>query len=204
MRLNLGCGAQVVDGWVNVDYALGARLAKLPLAGKVAKKLKVTRLDWDERIFIHNLTTRFPWPEGSADTVYSSHTLEHFTKTQGRFFVGEIQRVLRPGGLLRIVVPDLKAIVDDYVDGHLRADDFVEALDVLSKPAAGALKRRLAPLFQYGHKCMYDGATLLELLQETGFTAAIRAAFESDIEGIELIEREDRTGRAVIVEGRKV
>jgi SAM-dependent methyltransferase len=203
MRLNLGCGAQVVDGWVNVDYALGARLARLPLAGKVAKKLKVTRLDWDERIFIHDLTTRFPWPDGSVDAVYSSHTLEHLTKNEGSFFVGESHRVLKPGGLLRIVVPDLRPIVNDYVEGRLRADDFVDALDVLAKPGAGALKRRLAPLFQYGHKCMYDEATLLELLQEAGFTAASIPAFESDIEGIELIEREDRTRRAVIVEGRK-
>jgi len=32
MKLNLGCGNQVVEGWVNVDYALGARFAKIPFS----------------------------------------------------------------------------------------------------------------------------------------------------------------------------
>jgi hypothetical protein len=50
---------------------------------------------------------------------------------------------------------------------------------------------------------MYDTQRLVEILNEIGFTARSRGAFDSDIDDIRAIEREDRTGRAVIVEGRK-
>jgi predicted SAM-dependent methyltransferase len=203
MKLNLCCGAQVADGWVNVDYALGARLAGTPVVGFVAKRLGLTKLDWDERIFIHDLRTRFPWPDGAVEAIYSSHTLEHLTKQEGRYFLTESHRVLRQGGILRIVVPDLRAIVSDYVEGRLAADDFVDELEVAGKSTAGGLKERVAPLFQFAHKCMYDEERLRELLEETGFVAASRPAFDSDIDGIERVELEERTLRAVIVEGRK-
>lgn len=203
MKVNLGCGAQVAEGWVNVDYALGARVAKLPIVGKLSRKIKVTRLEWDDRIFIHDLRKPFPWPDSSVDAVYSSHTLEHLTKDEGRCFLRESHRVLRPGGVLRIVVPDLKALVGDYVEGRLQADDFVGSLDILARPATGSLKKRLAPLFQFGHKCMYDAVRLLQLLDEAGFASSERPALNSDIEGIDLVELESRTVRAVIVEGRK-
>jgi hypothetical protein len=50
---------------------------------------------------------------------------------------------------------------------------------------------------------MYDNPRLLEILNEAGFQAASRAAFDSDIDDIRLVESEERTENAVIVEGRK-
>lgn len=203
MRLNLGCGAQVVDGWLNVDYAIGARLAKMPVLGRISKGLRLTRLDWDGRIFIHDLRKRLPWADGSVEAIYSSHTLEHLDKEHGRKLVQECQRVLKPGGVLRIVVPDLRAIVTDYVEGRLPADDFLGVLEVLPQASRGVVRKRLAGFFQFDHRCMYDTKRLVELLEETGFTAAVREPYNSDINGIELLELEDRTLRAAIVEGRK-
>ena len=50
MKLNLGCGSQIVDGWVNVDYALGARLFKFPFFRQLNSKVKLFELEWDTRI----------------------------------------------------------------------------------------------------------------------------------------------------------
>jgi predicted SAM-dependent methyltransferase len=205
VKLNLGCGDQVVDGWTNVDYALGARLTKVPLFRAVNRKLRLFTTEWDARIMIHNLATRFPWSDSSIDVVYSSHTLEHFCKEDGRAFLAECHRVLRPGGIIRVVVPDLRASVVDYLEGRLRADDFVGALDVLPGNSRSAMKNRLAPFTQSGHthKCMYDATRLVEVLEEIGFAAASRTAFDSDIDDIRTIERESRTRNAVMVEGQK-
>lgn len=108
MKLNLGCGDHVIEGWTNVDYALDARLNRLPLFRVVNRKLRIFSTDWDKRIVLHDLTKRFPWPDSSVDVVYSAHALEHFTKEHGRAFLAECYRVLRPRGIIRIVVPDLR------------------------------------------------------------------------------------------------
>jgi ubiquinone/menaquinone biosynthesis C-methylase UbiE len=203
MKLNLGCGSQVPDGWINVDYALGARFAKNPIFRALNRKLRVFDLDWNEKIYLHNLTKQFPWADSSIDVVYSSHTLEHFTRGDGRRFLAECHRVLRNNGIVRIVVPDLRNVVVEYTEGRINADDLVEKLGVLYGNNKNVLKNRLSPFIQFPHKCMYDSPRLLAILSETGFDAANRAPFDSDISDIRLVELEGRTENAVIVEGRK-
>jgi len=203
MRLNLGCGSRVPHEWINVDYALGARFMKIPYFRIINKKLKLFDLDWSEKIFLHDLTKKFPWTDNSIDVVYTSHTLEHFTKKDGRIFLIECHRVLRKNGIIRIVVPNLRSHMDDYMKGQIRADEFVEKLGVLYK-ANNMLKKYLYPFFELStHKCMYDSPSLLEILKGIGFAASNRAPFDSDITDISRVELEGRTKNAVIVEGRK-
>ncbi len=204
MKLNLGCGSQVPDGWVNVDYALGARFTKIPFFRALNKKLKLFNMNWNEKIYLHDLTRKFPWADSSIDIVYSSHTLEHFTKEDGRRFLQECHRVLRKDGIIRIVVPNLRHYVTEYIEGRIFADDFVEELGVLYRTGNNTLKKRLSPFLQFPHKCMYDNSRLIEILNELGFEASTRAAFDSDIEDIRLVELENRTtDNVVLVEGRK-
>jgi SAM-dependent methyltransferase len=203
MKLNLGCGTQVADGWVNVDYGVGARAAKIPFFRAVNRKLGLFGLDWDEKICLHDLTQKFPWSDSTIDVVYSSHTLEHFSREVGRRFLVECHRVLRSNGIIRIVVPDLRHVVLGYIEGRIQADDLVEELGVLYAVGDNSLKNRLATFTQFPHRCMYDSSRLLEILSETGFEASSRDAFDSDISDIRLVELDERTTHAVIVEGRK-
>lgn len=203
VRLNLGCGSQVADEWINVDYALGAQFAKIPFFTLINKKLKLFDLEWNKKIYLHDLTKKLPWADCSVDAVYSSHTLEHFSKKDGRRFLAECHRVLRKDGIIRIIVPDLRRHVLDYIEGRIEADDFVEKLGVLYGNGANVLKNRIAPLIQFPHKCMYDSPRLLKILDEIGFDAKSRAPFDSDITHIRLVELQGRTDNAVIVEGRK-
>lgn len=91
--LNLGCGDRYLSGWVNVDFNSNS-----------------------PSVTSHNLLTSLPFPDNEFDVVYSSHVLEHFTVAEAKFFLSEIFRVLKPGGLLRIVVPDLERFVTGYLD----------------------------------------------------------------------------------------
>lgn len=203
MKLNLGCGAQVIPGWVNVDYFLGARLMKIPFFQSLNKKMKLFNLSWDKNIYLHDLTHIFPWSDSSIDIIYSSHTLEHFSKEDGRRFLSECHRVLRKNGIIRIIVPDLKKVVTAYDEGRIYAEDFVENLGVLYGNSNNKMKKRFSIFFEYPHKCMYDTPRLLEILKEIGFEVAARDAFDSDIDEIRVIELEGRTENAAIVEGRK-
>lgn len=203
MKLNLGCGACVVNGWTNVDYGVGARMAKIPGFRALNKRLRIFALDWDNRIVIHDLTTRFPWDNESVHIIYSSHLLEHFLPKEGRAFICECFRVLRRGGTIRLVVPDLSYIVEEYADGRLRADEFVQRLDVLYGAGKIGITKWLAPFISFPHKCMYDTPTLRALLCEVGFHAESRKPFDSAIEDIKGIEQVGRSEHAVIVEGLK-
>jgi SAM-dependent methyltransferase len=203
LKLNLGCGPQVVDGWVNVDYALGARLATIPVLSTALRRTKMFRVDWDPKIHIHDLTKPLPWKDGSVDACYTSHTVEHMSREQGASLVREAFRVLKPGGVLRVIVPDLVPIVDRYRNGQVAADHVVEQLGVLYGTDKQGLRRVLAPLIEFPHKCMYDTAAMVRLLSSVGFVADARPAFDSEIDDIRAIEIEDRTVEAVIVEGRK-
>ena len=205
IKLNLGCGNHTPDGWVNVDYALGARLAKIPFFRALNRKTGLFQMDWDDRIKIHDLRRTFPFDDASVDIVYTSHTLEHFSKQEGERFLKECHRILRPGGIIRVVVPDLEAIIDRYTTGETSADMFLDELYVFCDTSGmGFFKRLLANQIAFPHKCMYGTKTMLARLRDIGFQAESRAAFESDIADIRQIESEGRTKNAVIVEGKRV
>jgi SAM-dependent methyltransferase len=96
--LNLGCGNRFHPAWTNVDFVSNA-------PGVIA----------------HNLLKGIPAADNSADVVYHSHVLEHFLRADGQRFVAECLRVLKPGGWLRVAVPDLEKIVRSYLDAMERA-----------------------------------------------------------------------------------
>lgn len=205
LKLNLGCGPHLPPGWVNVDYALGAWIAKLPVFSILNKIFKFINLDWSDKIFIHDLRKTFPWKDNSVDVIYSSHTLEHLSRAEGRNFLRECHRVLKPRGIIRIVVPDLSAIINKYRQGEIAADEVLDEIGVsYDSPKDGVLKRKLAPFIRFPHKCMYDTPTLLQIMSEIGFEVASKQAFESEIDDVRAIEQPERAGEAVIVEGKKI
>jgi predicted SAM-dependent methyltransferase len=205
IKLNLGCGNQLPDSWINVDYSLGAMLAKYPLFSVFNSKLKIFNLSWHSDIFIHDLRKKFPWSNEEVDIIYSSHTLEHLNKHQGLHFLKECHRVLKKDGILRIVVPDLKAFVSAYIEGDILAEDFVEKLGVLYEEGQNStLKSKLAVFIRFPHQCMYDTESLIRIMSNVGFECREKQPFESEIPDIKNIELPDRTIAAVIVEGKKL
>jgi len=90
--LNVGCGSVFHPDWVNADLT--------------PADPSVMRLDVTE-----------PWPfeAESFDVVYSSHVLEHLHPDQASHFLSEARRVLRPGGTIRLAVPDLERIAQAYL-----------------------------------------------------------------------------------------
>lgn len=91
--LNLGCGQRFHPDWVNLDLH--------PTEPSVQQ--------WD-------LQEDLPFPEESFDVVYHSHVLEHFSKTDGLQLLHRCRRVLKPNGILRVVVPDLERIARLYLE----------------------------------------------------------------------------------------
>jgi hypothetical protein len=202
LLVNLGCGLNVAEGWVNVDTAIGARLAQLPLVGKASCALRIVRAPWPRGIIIHDLRKPLPWQDACVDGIYLSHVLEHFSKLQGRRLLFECSRVLRRQGVLRVVVPDLRAIAEEYVHGSTDARDFLGKLNATgSVDTDGALKQRVGWLFRFPHRCMYDSAALTSALREAGFTATVCSPFEGTLQDLDAVEVD--YGGTVIAEGTR-
>jgi predicted SAM-dependent methyltransferase len=90
--LNLGCGSRCHPDWINVDSRPSA-----------------------PGVLVHDLSEGIPFADESVDVVYHSHLLEHLTKKHAVRFMKECFRVLKRGGIIRIVVPDLEIIATQYL-----------------------------------------------------------------------------------------
>jgi SAM-dependent methyltransferase len=203
LRLNLGCGTRTPDQWTNVDYSLGARLGKIPPLRPLLRSVGIFHIEWSASIFIHDLRRPLPWPDGSVTAIYSSHTLEHLTKDAGQRLLCECRRVLSPGGVIRIAVPNLPAMLEEYHKGVYPAVDLFERLGVTcERQGDGRLRRWLAPLIRFPHRCMYDAESLLAALSNAGFDARLHAPLLSRVPDIADVECEERVRGGVIAEAR--
>jgi len=188
MKLHLGCGTVVVDGWVNVDNALGARVLKLPVIGPVVRRLGLFRTPWNPAITLHDLRKPFPWRDGSVDVIYTSNAIEHLKKRDGENCLRECARVLRPGGILRVVVPNLRGYVREYMRGQIPAPDLLTHLNVVEARGLSRAREILAMYSGGSHCCMYDEPSMLALLQDCGLTPRVCRPRDSAIPDIARFE----------------
>jgi SAM-dependent methyltransferase len=123
--LNLGCGtkASANPDVINIDWSVYLILKKnrvlrsiIPLFVKGQRLGRFNSLPGN--IMYYNLTKRLPFSSNTIDVVYHSHLLEHFDPWIAEKFLLEIRRVLKPGGIQRIVVPDLEQACKAYL-AHL-------------------------------------------------------------------------------------
>ncbi|MEQ8880789.1 MAG: methyltransferase domain-containing protein, partial [Cyclobacteriaceae bacterium] len=90
--LNVGCGKRFHKDWLNIDV-----------------------LPADPGVIHCDVTKGLPLEDNDLDVVYHSHVLEHIPKAKVKAFLNECYRVLKPGGIIRIAVPDLEGIVRNYL-----------------------------------------------------------------------------------------
>ncbi|MBS0171441.1 MAG: methyltransferase domain-containing protein [Nitrospira sp.] len=126
--LNIGCGPITHACWTNVDVWAA-----------------------DPSVILHDLHKPLPFDDQSYDAAYASHVLEHFAPDAAHNLLRECYRVLKPGSIMRVVVPDLEAIARGYLEaldhagrGHARWEDkydwmMLELLDQLVRTTPGGM-----------------------------------------------------------------
>jgi len=134
MNLHLGCGKRHIPGFVHIDAI------DYPHVDHVAT--------------IDNLSFL---GDDSADLIYNCHVLEHFKRRDVPRVLKEWHRVLKPGGILRISVPDFSQICEVYRK--------YRRLDLVVGPIFG----RQDYLYNI-HYNIFDETSLTESLQAVGFT----------------------------------
>lgn len=142
MRLHWGCGPVVADGWVNVD-----------------------RQDFGQG-HVHDLTgTPLPFPDDTFDYAVSNHALQEIGYHQLVPTLAELRRVLRPGGTLRLIEPDLfKAMSSAATLAALIADDVEPTFD--GKVCAWAT-------FYSHRRSVFTLGWLMDLCHRAGFATVV-------------------------------
>lgn len=139
MKLNLGCGPRKMEGFINVD---------------IRKEMSTDVVD--------DIRTLVSFKDGTADLIYACHVLEHFKKNERLEVLKRWQEVLKPGGILRIAVPDFYAVAHSYLTK-------IVPLEKLWSSLNGSQRHD----YDFHYHC-YDFDSLKQDLEMVGFSSVHR------------------------------
>ena len=136
IKLHLGCGKRNFGtDWIHIDGSLY------------------------DHITYHNII-KLPFDDNSVDLIYASHVLEYFDRDEVISVLNEWERVLKLNGILRLAVPDFRAMVKLYTNGY--------SLDKFLGPIFGKWKMTESETIY--HKTVYDYESLEKVLKNVGFS----------------------------------
>lgn len=216
MLIHLGCGPNTrLSEWQDYDGSWNVRKQSWPqlvqwlvdimylASGKRLYK-------WPQHVRYLNLKKKLPFSDETIDAIYASHVWEHLYLDEALRLTEECFRVLKPGGFLRIVVPDLEELCGNYSNSNEadRAIQFNKAAMYHPLKSEGSIIQKVYSSLTgfHSHKFMYDRRFLIKIFQEAGFRGvSSRQVFDSGIIQIKSVEVEGRVGKGngIAVEGLK-
>jgi predicted SAM-dependent methyltransferase len=163
--------------------------------------------EFDRAVVFVELTKPLPWGDGTASVVYLGELLEHLTRDDAIRLLAECYRVLAPGGIVRVRVPDNARFWRNYLDEYesIRSrprsqwnDTHTRWVEMFFRELC--VRPRLLSSAAHYHKWAWDEVSLTLALERVGFTdVRRRALFDSAILDVAAVEtREDLT-----IEGSK-
>jgi predicted SAM-dependent methyltransferase len=161
-KLHIGCGFNMIDGWLNSDYQ--------------PYPTDTLRLD---------ATKTFAIEDNQFDYIFSEHMIEHLEYAGGSSMLNECFRVLRKDGTIRVSTPDLPFLIDLYRKDKSTqqmeyikwaTDNFVPNTDYDDVFVINNFVRA------WGHTFIYDEKTLRSSMEKAGFTNIIRCDLNQSTE----------------------
>lgn len=176
LKLNLGCGGNIIPGYVNISYDEGKQNSEWYLN--------------------HDLSIGIPYDNGTVDVIYHCHFLEHLSYFDGIQLLKNSYSAMKDGAVMRILVPDLKLWAMCYLQEDREfLDAYRDAYLGPQYPTDGAIF--MGMLHNHGHKMGWDWDTLKYFLNEAGFKDIRNWYYqESKLEDIKELEP-NNIGRAL-------
>lgn len=222
IKLNVGCGSFVTPGYENLDNSPSLLVQNnlifktmADIAGRLLKRRFYTPFPkcvkrWD-------INRGLPFTDASVEVVYSSHMLEHIPRSQVETFLEDVYRILKPGGILRLALPDLELMAREFLSqvelaragqrDVIPADQFMESTLLGLKARPNLLQpmniyREL--LVRTGHLWMWDAPSLSMILQKIEFKEVNEGGYrESHIPEVDLLDLEGRRFESFYLEALK-
>lgn len=173
--LHVGCGSNIYGGFINLDYT------------------------WQPGVDICcDITKGIPLATGSMNGVYTEHCLEHISFGDCSAVLREFRRLLTPGGMLRVVVPDAELFVELYCQARNGAP--VSFPYTQRFPNFTAMMHINRIFRDHGHLYAYDFETMKRHLESAGFSQVARVSFREGGRAELLIDSEYRACESMYIE----
>lgn len=166
-----GCGFTAPDGWVNYDSSPTLRFERLPLLGQLYTR-NANR--FPVNVKYGDIVKGLPETADSCDGIYCSHVLEHLSYTELLTALKNTRAMLKPGGIFRLVVPDLLTAAKKYLaaqeNSNTPASDFMRATMLGAENQSRTIKSLSIGLYGNSkHLWMWDYKTMSHELAAAGF-----------------------------------
>ena len=146
--------------------------------------------------FYYDLTQPLPFEDNSIEIIFSSHFIEHIHLIEAQQLIRESYRILKPGGIIRFITPDMDIWIDKLYNKDI--DFFQKYQEIITKHFGEwhefaqlntPLQMLNCMLFAWGHKWMWDFETLEKEFSKVGFKNIKKKNYlESNISDINNIE----------------
>ena len=176
--LQLGCGeSDLRDNYINCDFY------NLDYFNPFKQKN------------IHYLDLRYPLPfkSNSFEGIFTEHTLEHLYPSEANNLLQEIYRVLKPGCIARISVPDLKTYINYYNNKNFfLGKDFKTGCEAVWNITQN-----------YEHRSLWDAEWLIYNLKENGFNLCKEYEYRQSQNSDLILDKEGREIESIYIEATK-
>lgn len=186
--VNIGCGNYGKEGWINFD---GCQHNKITY-------------QWDCKKDI-------PLEDNAAKGIFMEHFFEHLDRdTEAIVLIKECYRVLCPGGIIRIIVPDagkyLMGYNEEGWDYLIKTRPLINGtIDYYTQKHYQTKMELVNEIFRqsYEHKYAYDYETLELILKDAGFSNVTKQEYGKSIDSIMAIDIESRKTESLYIEAIK-
>jgi predicted SAM-dependent methyltransferase len=173
-KLHLGCGNNIIYGWLNADF--------------FPKSKRVVHID---------AMKTYPFDDETFDYIFSEHMIEHVSYAKGQHMLKECFRVLKEGGKIRISTPDLSFLISLYQreKSELQKKYIRWATETFIDSAPYCEDTYVINNFvrDWGHIFIYDEKALRFSLEKAGFKEITKCALnESEDKILRNLENEKR------------
>lgn len=177
--LQYGCGFSAGEGWLNFDSSPTLRIERLPVLGNlISRCFSGNSLRFPPAVQYGDICKGLPVPPGTMRGIYASHVLEHLALDGLRRALANTYALLRPGGIFRLIVPDLEERARRYVDAVSKGSP--DAADIFLRTSG--LGQEQMPRTPVQHlRSIIGGSRHLWMWDEHSLTAELKRANFVDI-----------------------
>tara|TARA_A100001234_G_scaffold220791_1_gene234606 strand:+ start:1724 stop:2350 length:627 start_codon:yes stop_codon:yes gene_type:complete len=187
---HIGCGYTIGKSWLNYDSSPIAFIHQIPILSQI---LRINKIRFPKGVMYGNIVNKKFCKNDTADNIYCSHVLEHVSYIDAKKMLKNIYEMLKPDGILRIVVPSLKSRIERYNQDN-DANKFMNSLGCVRENESMNLIYKFRFIFGGSrHRWMYDENSLHQELQQAGFKLIRSCEFgDSNLEIFSEVEEESR------------
>tara|TARA_B100000902_G_scaffold399839_1_gene472919 strand:- start:530 stop:1183 length:654 start_codon:yes stop_codon:yes gene_type:complete len=212
INVNIGCSTTPTTGWKNYDNSQAIFLAKFGIFADLFFKLrfisdhqyKVVNFYRKNKVVWADVTKYLPLESNTVNAIYSSHMFEHLDKDEAKKCLLEMRRVLEPGGILRLALPNMRKYIDEYLNDK-DLDKLIETSCLgTDKPKSIIEKIKYFLSGPRHHLWMYDENSLSKLLEEYDFRdIEVLKPGQTNIEKYGDLNLREREDDSFYIEARK-